>query len=150
MSKMTDKEIIKALECCIKLNAEPRNWEICKKDCPYKFNCCDREKEISVEKDILDLINRQQAENNRQKAEIEKLQLSRKQKLKEIEKLTINMNAFGLGMKREKERADTIRAEAIKEFADRLKENNEFKYSTGVVFSRNIDNLVAEMVGEQE
>ena len=39
----------------------------------------------------------------------------------EIEKLTINMNAFGLGMKREKERADTIRADAIKEFVERLK-----------------------------
>ena len=40
----------------------------------------------------------------------------------EIERLTINMNAFGLGMKREKERADNARAEAVKEFAERLKE----------------------------
>lgn len=39
----------------------------------------------------------------------------------EIEKLTINMNAFGLGMKREKERADSARADAVKEFAERLK-----------------------------
>ena len=59
MNKITDTEIIKALECCIKLNAEPNNFEICKKDCPYKFNCCDREKGTSIEKDILDLINRQ-------------------------------------------------------------------------------------------
>lgn len=44
----------------------------------------------------------------------------------EIERLTINMNAFGLGMKREKERADTARAEAIREFAERLIS----KYST--------------------
>lgn len=42
----------------------------------------------------------------------------------EIERLTINMNAFGLGMKREKERADNARAEAVKEFAERL--NKEF------------------------
>lgn len=40
----------------------------------------------------------------------------------EIEKLTINMNAFGLGMKREKERADSARADAVKEFAEKLKD----------------------------
>ena len=39
----------------------------------------------------------------------------------EIEKLTINMNAFGLTAIREKERADTARAEAIKEFVERVK-----------------------------
>jgi hypothetical protein len=60
MPELNREDIIKALECCIKLNAEPRNFEICKKDCPYKFNCCDREKGTSVEKDALDLINRQQ------------------------------------------------------------------------------------------
>lgn len=38
--------------------------------------------------------------------------IAEKQK-KDIEQLTINMNAFGLGMKREKERADN----AIREFA---------------------------------
>lgn len=35
----------------------------------------------------------------------------------EVERLTVNMNAFGLGMKAEKERADN----AIKEFAERMK-----------------------------
>ena len=55
--------------------------------------------ELSLIKAALDLINRQKAE---------------------IERLTINMNAFGLGMIREKERADTARAEAIKEFAERF------------------------------
>ena len=68
---MIDNEIIKALECCIKLNAEPSNFEICKKDCPYKFNCCNRKKGISVEKDILDLINRQQAEIERLKDKLD-------------------------------------------------------------------------------
>jgi hypothetical protein len=78
MSKMTDEQIIKALECCIKLNAEPRNWEICKKDCPYKFNCCDKEKGIYFEKDVLDLINRQQAENKELKTD--KIIAERKEK----------------------------------------------------------------------
>lgn len=70
----------------------------------------------------LDLINRQQ---------------------EEIEKLTINMNAFGLGMKREKERADTIRADTIKEFADRLKA----EALNWLVTVGEIDDLVKEMVG---
>lgn len=50
--------------------------------------CGNLKKENDVLNNALDLINRQQAENNRQKAEIEKLQLSRKQKIKEIERLT--------------------------------------------------------------
>ena len=41
----------------------------------------------------------------------------------EIEKLTINMNAFGLGMKREKENADIAKAESVKEFAEMLKKH---------------------------
>lgn len=49
------------------------------------------------------------------------INLAKKQKA-EIERLTINMNAFRIGMKREKERADTARSDAIKDFAERLKE----------------------------
>ena len=83
---MTDKEIIKALGVCIS--------DLDCTKCPYTnvLKC-------SIERDCIDLINRQQAE---------------------IERLTVNMNAFGLGMKREAERANTARAEAIKEFAERL------------------------------
>ena len=72
----------------------------------------------------------------------------------EIERLTINMNAFGLGMKQEKERADTIRAEAIKEFADRLKEKlveesyDDWQFFK-VVGESEIDDLVKEMAGEK-
>ena len=78
----------------------------------------------------------------------------------EIERLTINMNAFGLGMKREKERADTIRAEAIKEVAERLKatpmrflvEYVEYYDKPSInkmvlfIDNNDIDNLVKEMV----
>lgn len=73
----------------------------------------------------------------------------------EIEKLTINMNAFGLGMKREKERADQIKAEAIKEFAERLK-NFGYKICkpngdwVTVVKEINIDNLLKEMEGDDK
>ena len=62
----------------------------------------------------------------------------------EIERLTINMNAFGLGMKREKERADN----AIKEFAERLK--SRLITVTYMNFDDTIDNLVKEMAGDTE
>lgn len=60
--------------------------------CPYEFEgeFC----EDNLKQDCIDLINRKNTE---------------------IERLTITMNAFGLGMKRESERADSARAEAIKE-----------------------------------
>ena len=56
---MTDKEIIKALECCRKKTV----FEKCPIDCPmYKFDgdCFDL-----MQTDIIDLINRQQAEIER-------------------------------------------------------------------------------------
>ena len=69
--------------------------------------------------------------------------------------MTINMNAFGLGMKREKENADIAKAEAVKEFADRLKELKQHSAEYGnyiieVVTVKDIDELVQEMVGDTE
>lgn len=132
---MTDNEIIKSLECC----AAPFSTKC--KVCPlFNKDLC---QDILLEK-ALDFIKRQKAE---------------------IERLTINMNAFGLGMIREKEKADTIRSEAIKEFAERLKEQpikcglpllglqtkdeveeyfNDIMRQVGEA----IDNLVKEMVGD--
>ena len=148
---MTDEQIKKALECCIKLNAEPRNWKICKKDCPYKFNCCDRKKGTSVEKDILDLINRQQAENNRQKAEIEKLQLSRKQKLKEIERLQVRLKKERHQFEDVAKMYSEIKAEVIKEFAYELKIRIGFwRLVKDEWLFDIIDNLVKEMVGDDK
>jgi hypothetical protein len=69
----------------------------------------------------------------------------------EIEKLTINMNAFGLGMKREKERADTIRAETIKELEAKIHEKLHEAEMHGnfepVVTREMFDSVVKEMVG---
>jgi hypothetical protein len=151
-NKLTPEEIKKALECC----ASGKNCEEC------SLNC-----KAPTSKDILDLINRQQAEIedaricvssyiNKYKSAVKtakELQRVIAEKEAEIERLTINMNAFGLGMKQEKERADTIRAEAIKEFAEKLK--NKKKLTLWGIHNHNnffhfIDNLVKEMVGEQE
>lgn len=118
---MTDKEIIKALECCG--DEEELHW--CT-ECPYY----DKENDFCQEdlhRDALDLISRQQAE------------------IEELKKVVIDDYASEYDSK--------IRAEAIKEFAERLKEKYPWKgdylYSTRRTVE-NIDNLVKKMVGEQE
>lgn len=106
---MKDKEIIKALAWCGKADCV---------GCPYiHLNC-----RFEMVRKALDLINRQQAENNRQKAEIEKLQLSRNQELKEIERL--KNECFCIANERDayKDILDTAVTEAIKEFAEKVDE----------------------------
>ena len=117
---MTDNEIVKALECCV--------LGYCR-GCFYgetdQRHCKD-----DLMTNALDLINRTKAKEKhyRQKVQnqretINALQDKIKRQQAEIESLTVNMNAFGLGMKREAERANTARAEAVKEFAERLCED---------------------------
>lgn len=148
---MTDKEIIKALECCG--NVITSSCKECSYHSTYNANCV-RE----LMRNALDLINRQQAEIKWWKDNCSKcgekttqtilyLQETLAEKDAEIERLTINMNAFGLGMKQEKERADTIKSEAIKEFARALRQQ---AFDRLYVSIDEIDNLVKEMAGEQE
>lgn len=120
---MTDNDIVKALACCY-------NGNQCAKSCPYNDGDDDCvECTSALARDTLDLINRQKAE---------------------IERLTINMNAFGLGMKREKERADTAKAEAIKEFAERVKLDFYYEFDEIIpsIMADKIDNLAKEMTEE--
>jgi hypothetical protein len=118
---MTDKEIIKALECC----AKGTTSNVCL-DCPLRFSDICTEVENGAMKLALDLINRQQAE---------------------IERLTINMNAFGLGMKREKERANTIKSEAIKEFAEKVQiEINQMQKNNYTTRQERIEELEEEQI----
>ena len=178
---MTDKEIIKALECCIKPTSDCEN-------CPYykKEECFDMAK-----RDALNLINRQQAEienlnnflydaegvnlvnywyqqceiaengcrnleeeNKKLKAEIERLQKNSK-KVLEICSRVIKAND-----ERNNEifqgAIEVVRAEAIKEFAERLKLKVDIDLCEAIECSdylynlpKLIDNLVKEMVGEQ-
>lgn len=74
-----------------------------------------------IDKKAIDLIKRQQAE---------------------IERLNVNMNAFALGMKREKERTDN----AIKEFGEKVKEI----FIGSDELDKTIDDIVKEMVGEAD
>ena len=116
---MTDAEIIKALECC----SADKSTKYCL-TCPLQDMGFVGECIPEKSKNALDLINRQ-------KAEIERL--------KEVnEKLLIDFNGLSGVIKRAK-------AEAYKEFAERLKEMvTPFKYS----FNNDIDNLLKELVGE--
>ena len=138
--KFTDKEIIKALECCSSPNA---NCE----DCPCFNKDC-----ISTTPCVLDLIKSQQAEiealtedtlclrdtleeNERLRAEIERLSNSAKQWEETAKDLLLS-----------KEKA---KAEAIKEFADEIHEEickalgNNYKVRNQRI-ERNLTDKLAE------
>ena len=128
---MTDNEIIKALECCIVSD------DSCSDSCPLRHiegNCF-----YILSKPILDLINRQKAEINFAKY--------------------INGKTVGKLLSDYEELQNLIqnaKAEAVKEFAERLKAHTRKMSSSDfsgefwdkAVLVSDIDNLVKEMVGE--
>ena len=121
---MTDNEIIKALECCT-----DEWYENCN-ECPYSIDAerCERMKLLE---DILDLINRQQTE---------------------IERLQNTINDILDRQPILVERAEKYaKSEAIKEFAEKLKEIVKFTDDTYECWEIEgyIDNLVKELMGEQ-
>ena len=135
---MTDNEIIKALECC----CEAELNEDCKKlKCPffdYELDNCTNEGDMdAMYRFALDLINRQ-------KAEIKRLQYQ-VNRLKEYdEKRDIALHSRLIA---------TSRAEAVKEFAERLKTEKFTARFCGQKYDLIhswIDNLVKEMVGDTE
>lgn len=95
-------------------------------NCPYAYKTC------TVYKDAIDLINRQ-------KAEIERLRSMNRAKLATIHDLQIELK--------------TAKSEAIKEFAERLKEkaytySSITGYKSTVVDVCEIDSVMEEMVGD--
>lgn len=126
--KMTDEEIMKALECCcnyglLKCQKCPKQSD--SKTCMYDLS-----------KDALDLINRKDAENERLKKILENRG--------EICKLCEGKYT---------EKIKRARAKAIKEFAERLKAEYIFwKIEDGslrkIIPIYAIDYLVKEMVGD--
>ena len=130
--KFTDDEIVKALECCSKdsmLN--------CRK-CPYEESC--NMGRSDMQKDALDLINRQ-------KAEIERLTETSEEAVSCFHRMESLYNIKCMELK-------VAKTEAIKEFAERLKQHcapgGEFGDPCGVLTAtdRWIDQLVQEMTGE--
>ena len=87
------------------------------------LNVCDAT--FSFHKEALDLINRQKAENESLKVDLAKCSI----RLDNLYKT-----------------ADEIKSEAIKEFAERLKENYYFTDRWGKIITKStVDNLVKEM-----
>ena len=162
---MTDNEIIKALECCVK-GLECKN---CPAN-PHKGNygyCTSL-----LLKAALDLINRQKAEIFKEKNKNSKLRNERNRLKAEVERLQTEnkllidndvSNKYPNCVLVEKGRIYTkaledydnligdISAEAIKEFAERLKENSIATFSwNGVVLVEEIDNLLKEMESDND
>ena len=166
--KLTDKEIVKALEICSTYKASCKN-------CPA-FVKVDRSNCKKVLIGAKDLINRLQAENERVRAKCEtrtqeKLELGRiyTQKLKtanaEIERLKeentiLSQNAdtaFQDGLNKAQELyaeqiKSEIKAEAYKECVEKAKENCEVCEVDGelkvVITETNLNNLLKELVGD--
>ena len=146
---MTDKEIIKALECCISTdNINPK----CE-SCPYDGDDLLRPCNYNLMKDALDLINRLQAQNDRDvKVKVEALykvndlKIENNRQQAEIERLKAKVNHFQyLHNVFTATPTNRIKAEAIKEFAERLKAETK-----GLLGANFVDDLVKEMVGEEK
>lgn len=122
---MTDNEIIRALEEMVEY---PHYYE-----------------EGQILKNVLDLINRQQAEIERLKS-VQLVQANRIAELRgtKFEQINVIQNL--------KQQLITSKSEAVKEFAERLKKvwfDNGYE-SPDVDFEDFVDNLVKEMAGDTE
>ena len=145
---MTDNEIVKMLECC--KQEIDINGVICGecKKCPNyegKTGLCKEDLPTVV----LDLINRLQAENERLKNAYKQCAWERdifaEDMTQEIKK---DCSFLMLDIK-------TIKTEAYKEFAERLKEkksvyNADDFYWIKYIPERAVDNLLKELVGEND
>ena len=152
---MTDNEIIKALECLC-------DYELgdCHK-CPI-YKHIDKDCTPDIVKPALDLINRKKAEienyshNTKTMAnDIRGLQKALEQAKAEIERLKKEVKKckehYKMACSERNEfleQLETAKAEAIKEFAERLKNECVQDGAFGYVSAYEIDNLVKEMVGE--
>ena len=135
MDKLTDAEIIKALECCI-----AKSGKGCS-NCPYHHYY--EECRTKRNNDCIDLINRQ-------KAEIERLQKELEIKTQKRANIFEISDAFARGeSKGRKEFADRLR-EKITDGVPFMRNTNEYVEYTitvGAAF-RHIQNLLEEMEGE--
>ena len=131
---MTDNEIIKALECC------GDSYSTCA-ECPIKDdNGCNEQ----LANYALDIINRQQAE-------IERLESANDKKFNQWNMLAEKTKQHYADLYNEAK--DILKSEAVKEFAERLKEKSfktirNYGLTKDVVEVCDIDNLVKEMVSE--
>ena len=166
---LTDKDIIKALEYCV------CNLYKCP-ECPYNNETVSK-CSVKLKFDSIDLINRQKGYIDGQKEELDYLRNIIKQKDMTIKiyegiinnqeaeldkhKKHLNRNIVFVGsrgcgktllqMNQIESTINKIKAEAIKEFAERLKEKYKYHELCGYkVINGELDDLVKEMVGDTE
>ena len=139
--KLTDNEIKKALELCLKNECDK---------CPFNLSeVC----QIDLMKLLFDLINRLQAENERLKFVRTRDAQRYNEKISDqahTNCILIDLHSNAIKEVKELEdRLKTAKAEAYEEFAERLKENSIATFSfEGFVLVEEIDNLLKELVGE--
>lgn len=141
---MTDKEIIKALECCKKDDCD---------NCPNDFGNC----YANLSGYSLDIINRQQAEIERLRKEVNLVSIQfqdaqeRYEEVQtEIEQWKEEANKYQKLWCIAVDDIEAAKSEIYKEFAEHLKEkwsNNDYD-SPDVDFDEFVDNLLKEMEGE--
>lgn len=144
---MTNNEIIKALECC----AGDDGCDVCPMYKPSS-ECI-----TELQGKALDLINRLQADKEALIAGQETLQKALAEKAAEVERL--KNDCFCISNERDaigdclNEAVEEAKAEAIKEFAERLKTEQSFydgQETRIYLTEKDLDNLVKEMVGDAE
>lgn len=161
---MTDAEIIKALECCSRGSGDRQDW--CT-DCPLRGRIEDCETELPEK--ALDLINRQKAELDKKDTEIDILIRKKetlndessglKAEIERLQKTIIDLNANLSEMINNFTRMESLykikckvlevaKAEAIKEFAERVKQEiRKYIFIPELEFQCDeVDNLVKEMM----
>lgn len=104
-----------------------------------------QEKYIQVLNATLDLINRQ-------KSEIERLKSANDEKFRQWDMLAEKTKTHYANLYNEAK--DKLKAEAYKEFAERLKQSTVMAVMGNKIYavatSKGVDNLLKEMVGEEE
>ena len=119
--KLTDKEIVKVLECCSKPVGEN-----CK-ECPLHLTDCLK---VNIDELTLDLINRLQAENEKNE--------------KIIRLADMAIETANAEIKRVRGELETTKAEALKEFVYDL-----MQIPNVSVYKYEIKNLLKEKLGEE-
>ena len=152
--KLTDEQIIKALECCI----SHKGNVACKSGCPF------HEQELCIEdgdallKHSLNLINRQKAEIEKLNVELvgmrgacESYKMHYDNARAEIERLKAEIRNTDNILNSLDRPLVEVKAEVIKEFAERLKKEAYIDdYFDLSVKESSIDNLVKEMEGDAD
>lgn len=158
--KLTDEDVVEGLERCISTTTA----EACE-GCPFnKQNLCDKDQWV-LERYALDLIKRQKAENDSAKAKIEicaeviERQDAEIKRVKECPKCVYEYDGEVTeyciqGLCSNFKTVEQIKAEAYKEFAEKLKDAAMSCLKGGkyykIITTRCIDTLLKEMVGEEE